>query len=62
MKTIEVMGTEIKITVTNAEEMYIMFHRLYAYTGLKVDNDEYPYNPLHGYTRGYFQKKYFENK
>lgn len=62
MKTIEVMGAEIKIMVTNAEEMYIMFFRLNGWMGLKIDNDEYPCDSRHSYTKGYFQKKYFENE
>ena len=59
MKTIEVVGTNIKISVTNAQEMHTMFSRLHGWETLKIDNDIYPANSQTGYTKSYFQAKYW---
>jgi len=59
MKIIEVVGTNIKISVSNAQEMYSIFFQLHSWGTLKIDNDIYPADLQTGYTKGYFQAKYW---
>lgn len=59
MKIIEIVGTNIKISVSNAQEMYSMFFRLHGWGTLKIDNDIYPADLQTRYTKGYFQAKYW---
>lgn len=58
MKIIEIVGTNIKISVSNAQEMYSMFFRLHGWA-LKIDDDTYPADLQTRYTKGYFQAKYW---
>lgn len=58
------VDSNIKIVVTNPDEMYDVFFRLGGWMNLQVDDDYYPMsckeNGYRGYTREYFQKKYFD--
>lgn len=58
MKTIKVLGANTTITVSNAEEMYFIFFRLHPWADLEVDGELYP-SGTDGYTRSYFEAKYF---
>lgn len=57
MKTIEILGTSIRITVGTAREMYLIFFRFIGWNTLKVDDDIYHQGQL--CSREFFQKKYF---
>lgn len=60
MKLIKVLGSNTTICVTNAEEMYFIFFRLHPWCDLEVDGEVYPSDVTTGYTRSYFEAKYFE--
>lgn len=63
IKIISKPNSNIKIAVTNEDEMHEIFNRLLGWMDLKVDDDYYPMsckeNGYHAYTKGYFKKKYF---
>ena len=59
MKTITVPNTNIEITVNNADEMFTIFARLHPWMDLRVDDVTYEQSATHGYTRSYFQAKFF---
>ena len=57
---IKVTDTGIEIKVNNADEMYKIFFRLNGWMDLEIGEDKYPCTSgMVGYTRGYFQAKYF---
>jgi len=62
-KIITKPDSDIKIEVSNEDEMYEIFFRLGGWIDLQVDNDYYPMsckeNGYRGYTRDYFKMKYF---
>lgn len=55
--------SNIKIEVTNEDEMYRVFHFINGWMNLQIDNENYPMrceeNNWISYTKGYFKKKYF---
>ena len=58
-------NSNIKISVSNEDEMYEIFFRLNGWMDLKVDDDYYPMrceeNHWHSYTKDYFKNKYFNS-
>ena len=56
MRIITVPETGIRIGVTNAEEMYLMFFQLHGWCDLEVDGKLYPACANDGYTRSYFEQ------
>ena len=55
--------SNIKIEVTNEDEMYRVFHFINGWMNLQIDDEKYPMrckeNKWISYTKGYFKKKYF---
>lgn len=64
-RIIEIEGTNIRIEVTNAHEMFLIFARLHGWETLRVRSntsivhDLYPCNTDHWFTESYFKKLYF---
>lgn len=63
LKIISKPNSNIKICVSNEDEMSEIFSRLNGWMDLRVDDDYYPRrckeNNYISYTNGYFKKKYF---
>ena len=63
LKIISDPHSNIKICVSNEDEMYSIFHFVNGWMDLRVDDDYYPMrckeNNWISYTKGYFKKKYF---
>lgn len=59
MKTIKIVGTNVTIEVSTAEEMHMIFFRLHPWAILQVDDIVYPADKRNCYTVNYFQAKYF---
>lgn len=58
--TIKVSNTGIEIKVNNADEMHQIFSRLNGWMNLEIGEDKYPCTSgMVGYTKGYFEAKYF---
>lgn len=62
MKTIKVVGTNIEILVTNAEEMHTVFYRFNGWNALQIDNETYPKENRVFFTIRYFENKYFREE
>lgn len=60
MRVITIPETGIRIGVTNAEEMFLMFSRLHPIFDLEVNTKLYPASATSGYTRSYFEKFFME--
>lgn len=60
MRVITIPETGIRIGVTNAEEMYLMFFRLHPVHDLEVNGKLYPASTTSNYTRGYFERFFVE--
>lgn len=56
MRVITVPETGIRIGVTNAEEMFLMFNRLHTCFDLEVGGKLYPASTGVLYTRSYFER------
>lgn len=56
MRVITIPETGIRIGVTNAEEMFLMFNRLHTCFDLEVDGKLYPASTSVLYTRSYFER------
>ena len=56
MRIITIPETGIRIGVTNAEEMFLMFNRLHTCFDLEVDGKLYPASTSVLYTRSYFER------
>ena len=64
--TIKDPDSNIKIEVTNEDEMYRVFHFINGWMNLQIDDENYPMrckeNNWISYTKGYFKKKYFNEQ
>ena len=56
MRLITIPETGIRIGVTNAEEMFLMFNRLHTCFDLEIDTKLYPASTSVMYTRSYFER------
>lgn len=56
MRIITIPETGIRIGVTNAEEMFLMFNRLHTCFDLEIDTKLYPASTSILYTRSYFEQ------
>lgn len=56
METITIVGTNITITVTSAEEMYTIFHRLHPWADLEFRGTIFPHSTTTAFARGAFEQ------
>lgn len=61
METITIPNTNITITVTSAEEMFIVFNRLHPWTDLEFRGTVFPQSTTTAFARSAFDQ-FFEGK
>ena len=58
-KSITIPGTNIEITVNNADEMNMIYQRLHGWNDLVIDGEMHKSDTRYWWTRSAFEAKYF---